>query len=73
MRRDVQNLATILRSLPTLALQLHRQPIDETQLTFLCNLYQQAATTAKQPPQLDPLTQSELEDTVSDWRVRSQH
>ena len=67
VRRDVQNLATILRSLPNLALQLHRQPIDETQLTFLCDLYQQAATTAKHNTHLDPLTQSELEDTVSDW------
>lgn len=67
VRRQVQHLEDILQKLPGLALQLHRQPINEQQLQFLNNLYIQAAIKTRSLQSQDPLTQSELEDTISDW------
>ncbi|HEY9891748.1 MAG TPA: ATP-binding protein [Candidatus Sericytochromatia bacterium] len=67
VRRQVQHLEDILQKLPSLALQLHRQPISETQLNFLSNLYQQSALTTRKSQSHDPLIQSEFEDAVSDW------
>lgn len=67
MRRSVQQLETILQTLPSLALKLHRQPIEESQLHYLSNLYTQATATTKQAKPLDPLSQSEREEEVADW------
>lgn len=67
VRRQVEHLEDILQKLPGLALQLHRQPINEVQLNFLINLYQQVALTTRKSQLHDPLVQSELEDTISDW------
>jgi signal transduction histidine kinase len=67
VRRQVQHLEGILQKLPSLALQLHRQPINNQQLQFLTNLYQQAALKTKKSQSQDPLIQSELEDSISDW------
>ncbi len=70
VQRNVKNLKDILQSLPVLALKLHCRVatsvgIANEQMTFLTQLYQQTSTQSAQP--LDPLTQSELEDAVSDW------
>jgi signal transduction histidine kinase len=65
VRRNVQTLETILQKLPTLALKLHSSEMTQEQLTFLTELYQQVASI--QTAVLDPLAQSEAEDTVSDW------
>jgi signal transduction histidine kinase len=70
VQRNVKNLKDILQSLPVLALKLHSRVatsvgIANEQMTFLTQLYQQTSTQSAQP--LDPLTQSELEDAVSDW------
>ena len=67
VKRNVQHLETILQTLPSLALQMHRQPINESQLEFLSSLYRQTTEVAKQELRLDPLTQNELEDAISDW------
>ncbi|MGC1395737.1 MAG: hypothetical protein WA828_15885 [Coleofasciculaceae cyanobacterium] len=67
VRRQVQYLEDILQKLPSLALQLHRQPINQQQLQFLNNLYLQATIKTRTLQSPDPLTQSELEDSVSDW------
>lgn len=67
VRRQVEHLEDIMQKLPGLALQLHRQPISEAQLYFLTNLYQQSALTTRKSQSHDPLMQSELEDSVSDW------
>ncbi|MGB5959911.1 MAG: ATP-binding protein [Coleofasciculaceae cyanobacterium] len=67
VRRQVQHLEDILQKLPSLALQLHRQPINQQQLQFLNNLYLQATIKTRTLQSPDPLTQSELEDSVSDW------
>ena len=65
VRRNVETLETILQKLPILALKLHSSEITQEQLTFLTELYQQLASVQTAP--LDPLAQSEAEDTVSDW------
>lgn len=65
VRRNVQTLETILQKLPILALKLHSAEMTQEQLTFLTELYEQLAIA--QTGALDPLAQSEAEDTVSDW------
>jgi signal transduction histidine kinase len=65
--RNVQNLEEVLQQLPALALQMHQQPISVEQLQFLSDFYQQAIATAQQTSKLDPLTQSEREDEITDW------
>ena len=65
--RGVRHLEEVLQKLPTLALKLHQQPLSTEQITFLSDLYKQATESAKGSPQLDPLTQSESEDAVTDW------
>lgn len=65
--RNVQNLEEVLQKLPALALQMHQQPISAEQLQFLCNFYAQAIASARQTSKLDPLTQSEREDEITDW------
>jgi signal transduction histidine kinase len=67
VRRNVQMLEEVLQKLPTLALKMHQQPISGEQLQFLCNFYQQAIASAQNSPKLDPLTQSEREDEITDW------
>lgn len=65
--RGIKNLEEVLQKLPTLALKLHQQPMAAEQTTFLSDLYTQATASVKHPAQLDPLTQSEAEDAVTDW------
>lgn len=65
--RGVKHLEEILQKLPFLALKLDQQPITEEQIVFLCDLYKRATESAKSSSQLDPLTQSESEDAVTDW------
>jgi signal transduction histidine kinase len=67
VRRNVQHLEAILQKLPVLALKLHSSLIANEQITFLNNLYQQAIVDQQNSTPLDPLTQSESEDAVSDW------
>ena len=63
----MRHLEEVLQKLPTLALKLHQQPLSTEQITFLSDLYKQATESAKGSPQIDPLTQSESEDAVTDW------
>jgi signal transduction histidine kinase len=67
MRRNVQTLEEVLQKLPSLALKMHQQPISEGQLAFLCDFYARSLSSAKNTDKLDPLTQSELEDEITDW------
>lgn len=55
------------KKLPSLALKIHQQPISEEQIAFLCDLYNRATAAAISPSQLDPITQSEAEDAITDW------
>lgn len=66
-RRGVRNLEEVLQTLPTLALQLHQQPLTKEQIAFLSDLYQRTTASSKEAAQLDPLAQSEREDSIIDW------
>lgn len=63
--------ANILRdrflSLQPLAMQLHQHCHSAEQLNFLAEIQTSALAYATTSPQLDPLTQSDKEDKVSDW------
>ncbi len=67
VRRSVQHLEEVLQKLPALALKLHQQSVTEERMEFLCNLYQRATESVKSCSHLDPLTQSESEDALTDW------
>jgi signal transduction histidine kinase len=67
VRRNVQTLEEVLQKLPALALQMHQQPIAGEQLVFLCDFYGRAIASAQRSIKLDPLTQSEREDEITDW------
>ena len=67
VRSNVKNLEAALQTLPSLALKLHQQPMQEEQIAFLSNLYNRATTSALSAAQLDPIDQSEAEDTITDW------
>jgi signal transduction histidine kinase len=67
MRRSVQTLEEVLQKLPSLALKMHQQPIEDEQLAYLCDFYGQAIAPAQNVKKLDPLTQSEQEDEITDW------
>lgn len=67
VRRSVSHLEEVLQKLPALALKLHSSPISAEQLAFLCDLHAQTIKSVKSTPQLDPITQSEFEDAITDW------
>ena len=67
VRSNVKNLEAALQTLPSLALKLHQQPMQEDQITFLSELYTKATTSALSAAQLDPIDQSEAEDAIIDW------
>ncbi|GAB4227390.1 MAG: ATP-binding protein [Elainellaceae cyanobacterium] len=67
IRRNVETLDEVLQRLPSLALKLHQQPLKPEQLTFLSAFYQQSLQASRQHKDLDPLSQSEAEDELSDW------
>ena len=67
VRSNVKNLENALKTLPSLALKLHQQPMPEAQIAFLSDLYHQAATTTLNAAPLDAIVQSEAEDNLTDW------
>ncbi len=60
--RAAGQLRTQLQQLQTLTLQLNPQ-----QLEYLINLQNQAIESAKKAPKLNPLSQSDKEDEMTDW------
>ena len=67
VRSSVNNLEAALQILPSLALQLHQQPLTAAQIAFLSNLYQRTTNAALSATPLDPIVQSEAEDALTDW------
>lgn len=67
IRSNVNNLEAALQTLPLLALKLHQKPMAEEQIAFLSDLYHRATTSALSAAPLDPIAQSEAEDTIADW------
>ena len=65
--RSARNLEDIFQVLPSLALKLHQQQMTSAQLAFIADLQSDATKRAKISPRLDPLTQSDREDEVTDW------
>lgn len=65
--RSARNLEEIFQELPSLTLKLNQQQMTSAQLTTLADLQRDATKRAKIAPRLDPLTQSDQEDEVTDW------
>lgn len=65
--RSARNLEEIFQGLPSLALKLNQQQMTNAQLAILAELQRDATKRAKIAPRLDPLTQSDQEDEVTDW------
>ena len=69
--RGARQLQEIFQSLPSLALKLNdRQQLTAEQLKFLADLQHDATRSATTPSQLNPLTQSDQEDRVTNWLER---
>lgn len=64
---SARNLEEIFQGLPSLALKLNQQQMTNAQLAILADLQRDATKRAKIAPRLDPLTQSDQEDEVTDW------
>lgn len=64
-RRAASSLRENFQNLQTLALQLNS--LDKEQLKFITDIQRQATEHATNSPKLDPLTQSDKEDEVTDW------
>ena len=65
--RGAEYLEKIFQALPSMALKVHQQHLTQEQLTFLADLPRNATAQAKMASYLDPLTQSDREDEVTDW------
>ncbi len=65
--RGARNLQDIFQDLPSLALKLNQQQLTNAQLAFLADLQRDATKRALTALRLDPLTQSDREDEVTDW------
>lgn len=65
--RGAEQLDEIFQGLPELALKLNQQQMTKEQLAFLADLQRDVTARAKTTSQLDPLTQSDREDEVTDW------
>jgi signal transduction histidine kinase len=65
--RGARHLEEIFQSLLSLTLKLNRHQMTNTQLAFLSDLQQNTTELAKRSSDLDPLTQSDREDEVTDW------
>ncbi len=65
--RGAKHLNEVFQELPAWMLKLNLQKMTEKQLVFLADLQRDATKCAKTMFQLDPLAQSDQEDSVSDW------
>lgn len=65
--RGARQLHELFRKLPSLTLKLNQQPMTKEQRLFLTDLQHKVIASAATSSQLDPLTQSDREDEVTDW------
>jgi len=65
--RAAGQLRCCVQSLHSLALKLNYHQLTKVQVEFLSDFQQQAAERAIASPALDPLTQSDREEEVTDW------
>lgn len=66
MRRNARRLREVIQGLPSLALKLNQQPMTPEQRTSLADLLRHVLERVSFV-QLDPLTQSDREDEVTNW------
>jgi signal transduction histidine kinase len=66
-RRAAHELKEIFPILQTQTLKLTHQSLTDSQREFLTALQQDAIARAQEAPPLDPLTQSDHEDRISEW------
>lgn len=64
---SVSSLQSLWQTLPSLTLQLNRHQFTPKQLDFLSTLQQQITTGSQSCSVLDPLSQCDAEDALSDW------
>jgi signal transduction histidine kinase len=65
--RDASQLDEIFQALPSLTLTLNQQRMTPEQLLFLSDLQRNMMQRATTSSRIDPLTQSDREDEVTDW------
>lgn len=66
-RRAAISLSENLSYLQSLVLQLNELSLTKAQLNYLADIQRQGSKRATTFPRLDPLTQSDREDEVTDW------
>jgi signal transduction histidine kinase len=66
-RRAARELRKVFPLMQTQTLKITHQCLTDDQREFLTNLQQEAIARAQNPPLLDPLTQSDREDQLTDW------
>lgn len=66
-RRAAQQLLMVLQSMPSRTLSLQDQEFSDLGRLLLTELQQEAITHSTTAPPLEPLTQSDREDTLTDW------
>jgi signal transduction histidine kinase len=66
-RRAVGQLRSAFEELQPLTLKLNQQPMSDTQQRFLVELQQDAISRAQAFVHLDPLTESDREDEITNW------
>lgn len=66
-RRAVGQLKATFQELQPLTLKLNQQSMSDAQQQFLMNLQQDAISRAQTAIHLDPLTESDREDEITDW------
>ncbi|MBW4512770.1 MAG: cyclic nucleotide-binding domain-containing protein [Scytonematopsis contorta HA4267-MV1] len=65
--RGVSKLQDVFQDLPCMAMKFNHQQLTSAQLEFLTDLQCNTIKDAKTAPKLDPITQSDKEDEVTDW------
>lgn len=65
--RNAGELQKLFSELPVLSLKLNQQQMNPEQLEFLANFQKGASEEAASCSTLDPLTQCDLEDELTDW------
>lgn len=66
-RRAAQQLREVLQNMQSRTLSLHEQHVSANVQQLLTELQQEAMTHSTTVPPLDPLTQSDREDALTDW------
>jgi signal transduction histidine kinase len=67
VRRGIGELQNLFPQLPSLALKLSQQQLNQTQIEYLISLQTEVIERQKKATQFSPLEQCDLEDQLIDW------